>query len=84
MALFFQKLMIIVSTGFGGSWSVVTGLAGFATGAIDPSGLERMFRTDGGHLYVILLCWILLGISGVMVQYKSAQAEESQARLPGG
>ena len=35
IALIFQKFMIIVSTGFGGAWGVVFGMAYFITDAID-------------------------------------------------
>lgn len=80
VALFFQKFMIIMSTGFGGAWSVVTGIAYFTTGAIDPTRLESIFRASSVQMYVILLCWILLGLAGVMVQYKSAPAEKEAFR----
>ena len=75
VALIFQRLMVIVSTGFGGAWIVVVGIAYFTTGAIDLTNLERMYRSGGGLTYAMLLCWIALGIIGVIVQYKSAPAE---------
>ena len=70
MALIFKKFMIIVSTGFGGAWSVVTGIAHF-TGSIDLTNVDRLFLSAGSQIYVILLCWFVLGIFGVIVQYKS-------------
>jgi hypothetical protein len=76
IALIFQKFMIIVSTGFWGAWSVVMGIAYFTTGAVDPTSIERFFRSGGGQLYAILLCWIVLGIVGVIVQFKSAPVKE--------
>ena len=82
IALIFQKFMIIVSTGFGGAWSVVTGIAYFTTGSIDPTNLERMFRSGGSHLYTILLCWLALGIVGVIVQYRSVPTKEKEAQPP--
>jgi hypothetical protein len=82
VALIIQKFMIIVSTGFGGAWSVVTGIAYFTTGAIDPTNFERMFRSGGSHRYAILLCWLALGIVGVIVQYKSAPTKEDEAQPP--
>jgi hypothetical protein len=78
IALIFQKLMIIVSTGFGGAWSVVTGIAHF-TGSIDLTNIERLFRSAGSRIYAIILCWLVLGILGVIVQYKSAPAKEKEA-----
>jgi Domain of unknown function (DUF4203) len=80
IALIFQKFMIIVSTGFGGSWGVVTGIAYFTTEIIDPKNLERMFRSGGSHLYAVLLCWLFLGIVGVIAQYKSAQTNENETQ----
>jgi hypothetical protein len=56
IALTFQKFMIIVSTGFWGAWSVVT-------------NIERFFRSGGGQLYAIFLCWLALGFAGVIVQF---------------
>ena len=76
IALIFQKFMIIVATGFVGSWGVVTGIAYFTTGTVDPTNFERMFRLDGIHLYVYVLSWLVLGIAGVILQYKSASTEE--------
>jgi len=82
IALIFQKFMIIVATGFGGAWSVVTGIAYFTTGAIDPTNLESMFRADGSQLYIIVLCWIALGTVGVVVQYLSAPPPKEEESRP--
>ncbi|MDP6542918.1 MAG: TMEM198/TM7SF3 family protein [Phycisphaerae bacterium] len=82
IALVVQKFMIIVSTGFGGAWSVVTGIAYFTTGAIDPTNPVRMFRSGGKHLYAIALCWLVLGIVGVIVQYKTAPTKKTEALPP--
>ena len=82
IALIFQKLMIIVSTGFGGAWSVVTGIAYFTTGAIDPTHLEELSRSGRSHLYAIVLCWISLGIVGVVVQYKSPPPQRERRGAP--
>ena len=80
ITLIFQKFMIIVSTGFVGAWSIVTGIAYFTSGAIDLTNLERMFRSGGSHLYAIVLCWLALGIVGVIVQYKSAPTKQEEAQ----
>lgn len=71
MALIFKKFMIIVSTGFGGAWSVVTGITHF-TGSIDLTNFDRPFISTGSQIYVIILCWLVLGILGMIVQYRSA------------
>jgi hypothetical protein len=80
VALIFQKFLIIVSTAFGGSWYIVTGIAYFTTGAINATNFERLFRSRGSHLYAILLCWLALGIVGVIVQYKSVQSKGEKAQ----
>ena len=80
IALIFQKFMIIVSTGFGGSWMVVTGIAYFGTQAINISNLNQIFRPDGSHLYAIILCWLALGIVGVIVQYRSSTTNAPQSQ----
>lgn len=82
-ALIFQKFMIIVSTGFGGAWGVVIGIAYFITDAVNLSNPERMFNFEGKYLYAILLCWLVLGIAGVIIQYRSASNKETQALEPG-
>ena len=78
IALILQQFMIIVSTGFGGAWGVVFGIAYFLTDAIDPTNLEQMFRARGSQLYTIVLCWLALGIVGVIVQYKFAPTEQEE------
>lgn len=78
IALISQKFMIIVSTGFGGAWLVVTGIAFFTTEIIDLSNLDQIFRSAGSHLYAIILCWLALGIVGVIVQYRSEPKKKSQ------
>ena len=80
VALIFQKFMIIVSTGFSGAWNVVTGIAYFTTGAIDPTNIGGLFRSRGGHLYAIVLCWLALGIVGLIVQYRTAPTKEEVAQ----
>jgi hypothetical protein len=70
IALVIQKFMIIVSTSFGGSWLIVTGIAYFATGAVNPADIEYMLQSGGGLFYIILLGWIGLGTCGLIAQYK--------------
>lgn len=78
IALIFQKVMIIVSTGFGGAWIVVIGIAYFVTDTVYLSNLEHIFLSGGSILYTILLCWFALGIAGVIVQYRSSPTKETQ------
>ena len=76
-ALFFQKLMIILTTALSGAWGVVAGIAWFATAAIDPvniASVQKIFRAGDAQGYIIVVCWIVLGVIGVLFQYQ---------RLPG-
>ena len=77
LALFFQKLMIIIATALSGAWGVVAGIAWFATAAIDPvniTSVQKIFRAGDAQGYIIVACWLVLGIIGVLFQYQ---------RLPG-
>lgn len=77
LALFFQKLMIIIATALSGAWGVVAGIAWFATAAIDPvniTSVQKIFRAGDAQGYLIVACWLVLGIIGVLFQYQ---------RLPG-
>jgi hypothetical protein len=79
VAVIFQKFMIIVSTAFGGAWGVVSGvasLAGLAIGALDPQALSYLRPRT---LYPLILCWLALGLVGVVVQYRSAPANPVQS-----
>ena len=82
IALIFQKFMIIVSTAFGGSWGVVIGIVYFITGTVNLSNPEQIFSSGGKYLYALLLCWLVLGVAGVIIQYRSAQTKETQPLAP--
>jgi hypothetical protein len=76
IALIFQKFMIIIATAFSGSWSIVTGIYYFITGDLE---LYRMFQHPGNlfimnvNFYIMLLCWLILAIIGIVIQYKITQ-----------
>jgi MFS family permease len=89
IALKFQKFMIIISTGFGGAWVVVAGIAYFTLTswdrlliASDPRKVELLFRSGGSLLYAIVLCWFALGMVGVIVQYKSPRTMKEETQPP--
>jgi MFS family permease len=76
LAIILQKFVIIVSTALVGSWAIVTGIYYFA----EP----RPYRTVAlenlkdilpatAHLGLIVVLWILVGITGVVVQYRRAE-----------
>lgn len=76
VALMLQKLMIIVSTSLSGSWAIVSGalqLVGGGLGPVRPFQYYpnlRALRPMGAWGYVMLLCWVLIGIAGMGVQYR--------------
>jgi hypothetical protein len=71
-----QKLMIVISTALSGAWAIVSGVSHFlggARGPIQPFQYYpnlRALRPMGARGYIVLLCWVLLGIAGMVVQYK--------------
>ncbi|MCX7012224.1 MAG: TMEM198/TM7SF3 family protein [Candidatus Sumerlaeota bacterium] len=69
VAIIFQKLMIILTTSFGGSWMVVTGIAYFI-GRFNPVDPRGLLQSVGTELYAIILCWLALGIAGLVLQYR--------------
>ncbi len=86
VAVLLQKLMIILSTALGGSWSIVSGIFYFVGGGFGPIRSfqyhpnPKILRSMGVQGYVMLLCWVLLGIAGIIVQYritKDQQRDES-------
>jgi hypothetical protein len=86
VAVMLQKLMIIISTSLSGSWGIVSGIFHFLgrdLGPIRPFQYHpnlRALRPMGARGYIILLCWVLLGIAGIVVQYKitrESKPEES-------
>ena len=91
-ALLFQKFVIILSTSFGGAWSVVSGIAHFAWrgGAplVTPSleSLTNLARARGSLWYAEILAWLLLGAFGFLVQYgvlfKGGSSQSSDGAPP--
>ena len=69
-ALLLRRFMIILATGFSGAWNIVTGIAYFTTIAIDRGNVLEVFWPGGRYLFPVVLCWLALGIFGVIVQYK--------------
>ena len=76
VAIILQRLMIIVSTSLSGSWAIVSGISHFVGGGFGPvrpfqyHPNLRALRPMGARGYIVLLCWVLLGIAGIVVQYK--------------
>ncbi len=75
LAVFAQKLILIVATSFVGAWYVVSGAFYFMGSGFDPMAVFRdpsdMIKYSGGPYNVILASWLLLGIAGMFFQYRS-------------
>jgi hypothetical protein len=86
VAVLLQKLMIIVSTALGGSWSIVSGIFHFVGG--DFGRIQsfqfhpnlRALRPMGAWGYVMLLCWVLMGRAGSVVQYRITRERKPEER----
>lgn len=59
LAVIFQRFMIVLSTAFVGAWAVVFGI------------FYLIPKTKGGaYTYIALAAWIVLGVIGMLVQYR--------------
>ncbi|MCK4351192.1 MAG: DUF4203 domain-containing protein [Candidatus Krumholzibacteria bacterium] len=80
LALFFQKLIIIVSTAFLGSWLIVSGGFSLLGSGLGPLDLfyypERLLRPVGGLNTIIVICWVALGIAGSIFQFRFSECPE--------
>lgn len=84
VALMLQKLMIVISTALSGAWAIVSGVFRFlgnGRGAIRPFQYYpdlRALRSMDAWGYVMLLCWVLIGIAGMVVQYRITRERRSE------
>ena len=83
IALVLQKLMIIVSTAFSGSYLVTAGLLHLLTGGQHVSTLwfDQLQHGSAGILgYVALVFWLVLALAGGSFQYRGRRRWEEAAR----
>ncbi len=71
-AIFMSRSMIIISTSFTGAYLIVLSIGKFIG---MPIALFRFhqhhgLRESGGQFFVMLMCWILVGVAGIIVQHK--------------
>jgi len=84
IALLAQKFMIVLSTAFSGSYLVAAGVWSFATSHEGPSHIwlhpaqTGSFGTLG---YAALGLWILLGMAGIVHQFRSSRRKAEVARV---
>jgi hypothetical protein len=76
LAVIFQKLVIVLSTAFEGSWTAISGIAFFVGLGISPIAFGHSALAAGGAL-LVLLGWLALGIIGSVVQYKTTKQPSS-------
>ena len=70
-ALIFQKLIVIVSTSINGAWGIVFGIFYFVGGGFIPIRLfQHPESLHIGHELYLVVCWLLLGLTGIIVQYR--------------
>lgn len=76
VAIALKKLVIILSTAFGGAWQIIWGV-GYFVPQVRVSNLEYMIQRMDEDLIVIGICWLILGIAGIVVQYKPPSTENN-------
>ena len=82
LALVFQKFMIILSTAFGGAWTVVVGAAHFIGTGLYTQNLEQALDALGSTIYLLGIAWLILGFAGMVTQYKTTKGDTSESPPP--
>jgi len=83
LALLLQKLMIILSTAFSGSYLITAAVAHFVTGIqqVHPLWFKPISTTSADKLgYVALALWLVLGLIGARFQYVGSRKEQAAPR----
>jgi hypothetical protein len=87
LACFFQEVIIIISTAFVGAWSVVSGAFYFFGSGIIPVDLFddpfRIVENLRETRPVTVLTWLVLGLAGVIYQFKCPKRKSVARRRPG-
>jgi len=77
LAVVAQRVVIILTTAFGGSWLAARGgtalLAGQAFDLGDLLGGSSTAQSAGTVLNLVLVVWILLGVAGAVVQFRAKE-----------
>ena len=67
-AMFLQRYVIIISTAFGGAWTIVVGLMSIAGGRSGNADVWILYPGMPGESRWTLLAWGALGVAGTAVQ----------------
>lgn len=76
LALVLQKLMIILSTSFTGSFIAVGGIGMLVMGMTEFYEIDSLLRSGTEAGFAVMIGSVILGIAGVIVQYRTIPAEE--------
>ena len=67
-AMFLQRYVIVVSTAFGGAWTIVVGLMSIIGGRSGDANVWILYPTMPAESRWTLLAWGALGVAGTAVQ----------------
>jgi len=67
-AMFLQRYVIIISTAFGGAWTIVVGLMSIAGGRSGNADVWILYPGMPGESRWTVLAWAALGVAGTAVQ----------------
>jgi Domain of unknown function (DUF4203) len=67
-AMFLQRYVIVVSTAFGGAWTIVVGLMSIIGGRSGDANVWILYPTMPSESRWTLLAWGALGVAGTAVQ----------------
>jgi len=67
-AMFLQRYVIVVSTAFGGAWTIIVGLMAILGGRSGKSDVWILYPTMPSDSRWTLLAWVALGIAGTAIQ----------------
>jgi len=85
VALILQRVVLVLATAFSGAWAVVGGGAALFSGQavslnlFSPSG---SWLGEGAWLLIVLAAWLLLGIVGAFVQFRTTADKEPASPVP--
>ena len=87
-AILFQKFFVIIATSFLGAWGITSGMFHFIPGGFSLDFKKFFYQLgklqyQSTDFYITLLCWVLLGITGIFIQYKVTGKETSKRIAPG-
>jgi hypothetical protein len=67
-AMFLQRYVIVVSTAFGGAWTIIVGLMAIVGGRSTNASVWILYPTTPTESRWTLLAWVALGVAGTAVQ----------------